>query len=82
MLRYLAASPAPTAAGTPPATMALAPSEPRTHAGDMHRPALAAAIAGRGPGDFGHHPVGIGTAGEEDRMAAMMVVNVSPVRIA
>ena len=42
------------------------------HVGDVHRAALAGAIAVGLAGDLRHHALGIGTAGDEDAVAAVM----------
>ena len=52
--------------------MALAPRCAQPHVGDVHRAALAGAIAIGLAGDLAHHAVGIGTAGDEDAVAAMV----------
>ena len=42
------------------------------HVGDMHGAALAVAVAIHLAGDLGHHALGVGAAGEEDAVAAMV----------
>ncbi len=45
---------------------------PERHIGNVHRAALAGAVAGGRTGDLGHHAVRVGPARHEYGMAAMM----------
>ena len=63
--------PAPTAIGTPAPTMPLAPSMPSDEVVDVHRPALAAAVAGGLAHQLGHHPREVAALGDEVTVAAV-----------